>query len=142
MMKKILFFISLHAIHFVLPTYLLATSLVGTSSIVYKNANYIFRNGDTCEGFVRLDDGFTILAGATVTFDTFITVSAGMDLRSTGNLSLFVVIYFLISTVLFQMVAPLMLATTPFTWEQKPLRKLVAFGNLFQMLRLTDTETH
>lgn len=88
MIKKILFFVSLQATLFVLPTYLLATSLVGTSSIVYKNANYIFRNGDSCQGFVRLDDGFTILADATVTFDTFITVSAGMDLRSTGKLSL------------------------------------------------------
>ncbi|MBY0352870.1 hypothetical protein K2W90_00720 [Candidatus Babeliales bacterium] len=65
-----------------------AANLTGTSSIVYQNAHYVFRNLNNATGYVRLNNGFTILAGQTAALDTFITVSGAIDLRTTGSLDL------------------------------------------------------
>ncbi len=72
-----------------------AVSLNGTAGIVYiSNGSYVFRNFNTATGFVRLGEGFTILAGQSATLDTFMTVSGGMDLRTTGSLGLLSDLYF------------------------------------------------
>ncbi|MBX9830786.1 hypothetical protein K2X40_02430, partial [Candidatus Babeliales bacterium] len=65
-----------------------AANLTGTSSIVYQNAHYVFRNFNNATGYVRLNNGFTILAGQSAALDTFITVSGAIDLRTTGSLDL------------------------------------------------------
>ncbi|MBY0352871.1 WD40 repeat domain-containing protein [Candidatus Babeliales bacterium] len=65
-----------------------AANLTGTASIVYQNAHYVFRNLNNATGYVRLNNGFTILAGQSAALDTFITVSGAIDLRTTGSLDL------------------------------------------------------
>ncbi|MBY0353685.1 hypothetical protein K2W90_04955 [Candidatus Babeliales bacterium] len=65
-----------------------ATSLNGTASIVYQDKHYVFRNFNTAKGYVRLNNGFTILAGQSAALDTFYTVSGSIDLRTTGSLDL------------------------------------------------------
>ncbi|MBX9830380.1 WD40 repeat domain-containing protein [Candidatus Babeliales bacterium] len=70
------------------PTLVQATSLDGTSSIVYQDKHYVFRNFNTAKGYVRLNNGFTILAGQSAALDTFVTVSGAIDLRTTGSLDL------------------------------------------------------
>jgi WD40 repeat protein len=65
-----------------------ATSLNGTSGIVYQNQHYVFRDGDIAQGFVRLNGGFTILPNARVTMDLVSSVSRGINLRETGELQL------------------------------------------------------
>lgn len=78
-----------------LTNHIQAVSLNGTAGIVYiSNGSYVFRNFNTATGFVRLDQGFTILAGQSATLDTFMTVSGGMDLRTTGSLGLLSDLYF------------------------------------------------
>lgn len=64
------------------------SNLDGTSSIVYKNQHHVFYNGENAQGFVRLNGGFTIVAGATATLDTVTSVSSSIDLRDTGVLQL------------------------------------------------------
>ncbi|MBX9831118.1 hypothetical protein K2X40_04120 [Candidatus Babeliales bacterium] len=93
-MKKrfILIFLPLAALW--LSTRLFPANLTGTSSLVYQNAHYVFRNFNNATGFVRLNNGFTILAGQSATLDTFMTVSSGMDLRTTGSLALLSDLYF------------------------------------------------
>ncbi len=60
-----------------------ATSLIGTSSIVWQNQPYVFRNGDIAQGYVRLNAGFTLnnTSFTEATMDTFITISGSIDLR-------------------------------------------------------------
>ncbi|MBY0352885.1 WD40 repeat domain-containing protein [Candidatus Babeliales bacterium] len=70
------------------PTLVRATSLNGTASIVYQDKHYVFRNFNTAKGYVRLNNGFTILAGQSAGLDTFVTVSGAIDLRTTGSLDL------------------------------------------------------
>lgn len=82
-MKKYLFILFIFLIK-----NLNSASLDGTSNIVYQNFHNVFHDGNSATGFVRLNNGFTILAGATATLDTFITVSGGIDLRDTGILRL------------------------------------------------------
>ncbi len=72
-----------------------AVSLNGTSSIVWQNAPYVFRNGDIAQGYVRLNEGFTLnnTSFTEMTMDTFITVSGAIDMRGQviqllGNLTL------------------------------------------------------
>lgn len=65
-----------------------ATSLDGTTSVVYQNQHYVFRDGDIAQGFVRLNGGFTILPTAQATLDAVVSVSSGIDLRETGKLQL------------------------------------------------------
>ncbi|MBY0352899.1 WD40 repeat domain-containing protein [Candidatus Babeliales bacterium] len=93
-MKKKFLLIFLPLAAFWLPARLQAANLTGTSTLVYQNAHYVFRNFDSCTGFVRLNNGFTILAGLSATLDTFITVSSGMDLRTTGSLNVRSDLYF------------------------------------------------
>ncbi|MBY0352884.1 WD40 repeat domain-containing protein [Candidatus Babeliales bacterium] len=69
-------------------TQVCATSLNGTASIVYQDKHYVFRNFNTAKGYVRLNNGFTILAGQSAGLDTFVTVSGAIDLRTTGSLDL------------------------------------------------------
>lgn len=65
-----------------------AANLTGTSTPVYQNAHYVFRNFNNATGYVRLNNGFTILAGQSAALDTFITVSGAIDLRTTGSIDL------------------------------------------------------
>ncbi len=67
---------------------LFATSLDGTTNIVYKNIHYIFDNSDTATGFVRLRQGFTLPEHSQVTFKINSPVSSGIDLQTTGTLTL------------------------------------------------------
>ncbi len=61
----------------------------GTAGIKYVNYNQVFPKGiSLANGFVRFNAGFTITSTATAQLDTFITVSAGMDIRNTGTLDL------------------------------------------------------
>ncbi|MBY0353688.1 WD40 repeat domain-containing protein [Candidatus Babeliales bacterium] len=81
-------FVKLLAVLALCPTLAGATSLNGTASIVYQDKHYVFRNFDTAKGYVRLNNGFTILAGQSAGLDTFVTVSGAIDLRTTGSLDL------------------------------------------------------
>lgn len=65
-----------------------ASSLDGTSSVVYKNQHHVFNDGEIAKGFVRLNKGFTIVPGARATLDTVVSVSGPIDLRRTGRLQL------------------------------------------------------
>lgn len=69
-----------------------APFLDGTSLLVYKTANQVFRatggSQSKVQGFVRLGGGFTVLPNASVIFDSPITVSGAIDLRETGTLIL------------------------------------------------------
>ena len=69
-----------------------ATSIDGTSGVVTKSSHYVFRDGDTATGFVRFGNGFTIVPGtnhaSNMCLDTCISVSGGVDLRSTSTLTL------------------------------------------------------
>ena len=67
-----------------LPSLINASSLNGTAGIVYATAHQIFHNGDTIRGFVRINNGFSIVQGESAVFDTFITVSGGIDLKTSG----------------------------------------------------------
>ncbi|MBX9830382.1 WD40 repeat domain-containing protein [Candidatus Babeliales bacterium] len=81
-------FVKLLLVLVLCPTLVQATSLDGTSSIVYQDKHYVFRNFNTAKGYVRLNNGFTILAGQSAGLDTFVTVSGAIDLRTTGSLDL------------------------------------------------------
>jgi 6-phosphogluconolactonase (cycloisomerase 2 family) len=65
-----------------------ATSIDGTVSLQYLTNNYVLYDGDYAQGLVRFNNGFTVLPGATVSMDTFLTVSGGFDLGDTGALVL------------------------------------------------------
>ncbi len=62
-----------------------------------KSSHTFFRDapnhGDLVQGVVRLNDGFAVDNTATASFDTFITVSGGIDLRATGKLVLLSSLY-------------------------------------------------
>ncbi|MBY0352886.1 WD40 repeat domain-containing protein [Candidatus Babeliales bacterium] len=81
-------FVKLLAVLVLCPTLAQATSLTGTVTQVYQDKHYVFRNFNTAKGFVRLNNGFTILAGQSAALDTFVTVSGAIDLRTTGSLDL------------------------------------------------------
>lgn len=72
----------------VLTTKVDGSNLDGTASPVYKNQHHVFSNGEIAKGFVRLNNGFTILPGARATMDTVVSVSGPIDLRRTGRLQL------------------------------------------------------
>ncbi len=67
---------------------LVAVSLDGTSSPIYKNQHHVFSDGNYAQGFVRMNGGFTIKPGAKATLDTVISVSGSIDLRETGIMQL------------------------------------------------------
>ncbi|MBY0353689.1 WD40 repeat domain-containing protein [Candidatus Babeliales bacterium] len=88
MSKKVLLFIFFLLVLLSCSWLVQATSLNGTVTPVYQDKHYVFRNFDTAKGFVRLNNGFTILAGQSAGLDTFVTVSGAIDLRTTGSLDL------------------------------------------------------
>jgi DNA-binding beta-propeller fold protein YncE len=69
-----------------------ATSLDGTSSLVYKSNHYVFRDRNSAQGIVCLDNGFTVLPGtnhaSNVFLDLNISVSGAIDLRGTSTMTL------------------------------------------------------
>ncbi len=83
--NKILFFI----LNFlILSPNLFAISLDGTTNIVYKKTHYTFDNSDTATGFVQLDSGFSIPQSSQVTFKIYNPIRNGIDLHTTGTLTL------------------------------------------------------
>lgn len=60
----------------------------GPTGVFVQDAPLVLRNNEIVQGFVRLNNGFTIPDGGMATLDTFITVSGGIDLRDTGQLQL------------------------------------------------------
>lgn len=68
-----------------------SNSIDGTSSIngpKYKTTNWVFGNNDYARGFVKLNNGATILNYATANFNITESLSCGLDLRETGTISL------------------------------------------------------
>ncbi len=61
-----------------------AASLDGTASVQYEAATYAFANGDFARGFVRLNDGFSVPAGGTVTLNMVVPAAGAVNLNSTG----------------------------------------------------------
>jgi WD40 repeat protein len=72
----------------VVPT---TDSIDGTVFARYHTTHHVFHNNGnawTIRGWVRFNDGFTVMPRASVIMDTLVTVSGGMDLRDTGTLIL------------------------------------------------------
>ncbi|KKQ49527.1 MAG: hypothetical protein US69_C0004G0011 [candidate division TM6 bacterium GW2011_GWF2_38_10] len=67
---------------------ILASTLDGTSAVVYTDVHHVFYDGEYAQGFVALDDGFTVLAGACASMDILSPVDGGIDLREYGVLEL------------------------------------------------------
>ena len=66
-----------------------AGSVDGTQFVKYCAAHHVFHPGASAvRGWVRFNDGFTVLPQATVLMDTLTTVSGAIDLRDSGLLSL------------------------------------------------------
>jgi WD40 repeat protein len=87
-MKKLLYFTSI-VVQLLDVTNLDATSLIYTSNATnYQANNYVFRKNDIAQGFVRLNNGFTVLPDACVTMDLLFSVSGAIDLRETGTFQL------------------------------------------------------
>ena len=64
-------------------------SIDGTQFMRYHTAHHVFHNGaSTIRGWVRFNNGFTIMPQGTVSMDTLTTVSGPIDLRDTGLLKL------------------------------------------------------
>jgi hypothetical protein len=65
-----------------------ASNLNGTASVVFKNQHHVFNNGEIAQGYVRLNNGFTIVNGAAASLDTVVSVSGDIDLRQFGTMNL------------------------------------------------------
>jgi len=69
-----------------------APFLDGTSSLVYSSVHKVFHAAggaqSKVQGFVFLDNGFTILPDASAVFDTSVPVFGAIDLRETGTMTL------------------------------------------------------
>ncbi len=65
-----------------------AVPLDGTVNVKYETANYVFANGDYARGFVRLNNGFTVPAGATVNFNILVPATGPINLNDTGQITL------------------------------------------------------
>ena len=68
-----------------------ADSIDGTVFAKYVTNHYVFHNNGnawTARGWVRFNNGFTIMPLGSVLMDTLTTVSGGFDLRDTGTLIL------------------------------------------------------
>ena len=66
-----------------------ADSIDGTVFAKYVTNHYVFHNNGnawTARGWVRFNNGFTIMPLGSVIMDTLTTVSGGFDLRDTGTL--------------------------------------------------------
>ncbi|MCF7799725.1 hypothetical protein K9M16_01870 [Candidatus Babeliales bacterium] len=92
MKKKILFFIFIF--FFIFCSKILPKSILdGTTNIQYISDHLIFHDEGTdgyymAQGFVRLNNGFSVLPTGTAFLDTFISVSGGIDLKRTGQIEL------------------------------------------------------
>ncbi|MCF7799724.1 hypothetical protein K9M16_01865 [Candidatus Babeliales bacterium] len=92
MKKKILFYNLL--VFFIFCSKILPKSILdGTTNIQYVSDHLVFHDEGTggyymAQGFVRLNNGFTVISTCTAFFDTFITVSGGIDLKRTGQIEL------------------------------------------------------
>jgi hypothetical protein len=60
----------------------------GTSSPSYQSQNIVFSGNDTAVGFVKFNDGFTVMPDETVTLSIHPPISGRIDLRNTGILAL------------------------------------------------------
>ncbi len=69
-----------------------AVFIDGTSNLKYFPQNYVFRDGDSAEGFVRFGNGITVKPStgyaSNFTINTFAPLSGGIDLRTTSMLTL------------------------------------------------------
>jgi Tol biopolymer transport system component len=64
-------------------------SIDGTVFAKYVTKHYVFHNGAwNARGWIRFNDGFTVMPQAAVSMDTLTTVSGAIDLRDTGVLKL------------------------------------------------------
>ncbi|MFA5075126.1 MAG: hypothetical protein WC436_03405 [Candidatus Babeliales bacterium] len=91
--KKIIKIIFLFFLSFILKNIYSKSSLDGTSDIQYVSNHLVFHDEGTpgynmAQGFVRLNNGFTVLSTCTAFLDTFISVSGDIDLRNTGQIEL------------------------------------------------------
>ncbi len=64
-----------------------ATVVDGTLSMKYFPQNYVFRDGDSAQGFIRFRDGFTVMPGSTH-LDLWNPVHGDIDLRLNGIVEL------------------------------------------------------
>jgi WD40 repeat protein len=88
-MKKPFLFPCIVLSYIVCVANLTATSLVYTGNQTnYQSSHYVFRKNDVAQGFVRLNNGFTVLPDACVNMDILFSVSGAIDLRETGTLLL------------------------------------------------------
>jgi len=74
---------------------LMIGSSLGASSLtaydnqtIYKTTNHVFSYNDIAQGFVRLNDGFTVMPSSCVTMDVVFSVSGSIDLRETSTIRL------------------------------------------------------
>ncbi len=58
------------------------------NALIYEGEHHTFHNGNLVKGFVRINNGFTLDYYCTLTLDTFITVSGGIELQNTGKVVL------------------------------------------------------
>jgi len=81
-----------HALRMGIVVMALHSTLVASSitaydnQTAYKTTNHVFSHNDIAQGFVRLNDGFTVMPHSCVTMDTVFTVSGGIDLRETSTI--------------------------------------------------------
>jgi hypothetical protein len=79
---------------FIIPLFLInyvvrAAPLDGTTNLKYEAAPYnLFVDGDFARGFVRLNAGFSVPAGATVNFNVVSPVAGPINLNDTGQIML------------------------------------------------------
>jgi WD40 repeat protein len=72
----------------------ISTSLLGNSITAYNNQtayvpkSFVFHNGALAQGFVRLNEGFTVAPHSSVNMDVLFSVSGGIDLRETSTIRL------------------------------------------------------
>ncbi|MCF7799723.1 WD40 repeat domain-containing protein [Candidatus Babeliales bacterium] len=92
MKKKFLYFIILF--FFIFCSKNLPKSILdGTTNIQYISDHLVFHDEGSdgyymAQGFVRLNNGFTVISTCTAFLDTFISVSGDIDLRNTGQIEL------------------------------------------------------
>ncbi|MFA6263037.1 MAG: hypothetical protein WCW33_04815 [Candidatus Babeliales bacterium] len=73
---------------------IISTSLAASSITAYNNrtayvtTNHIFYNDEMAQGFVRLNEGFTVMPHSCVTMDVVFSVSGDIDLRETSTIRL------------------------------------------------------
>jgi len=90
MRNKLLLFLG----HFLIFCTMLVTQSHASNIILADNVakiqpvHQVLHDGEKVQGFVRLGGGLTVLAAATGTMDTCLSVSGALDLRDTGILKL------------------------------------------------------